>query len=436
MTVKFYLKRPNDTRDSVIFARLNYNTICYKYYLLEKVDPTNWNSKTQRVKKCAKNIGATEFNHRLENISRKIIESFYKYQNTHYGQSPSPKSLRDILDDVFNKQSSAKINENAKKTFQGFFEDLLIRMESGSRLHTQKNTPLAPTTVGSMRNLLNHLRAFEKVNRRVIDFDTIDMRFYYGFVDYMTKVKKVSINTIGKLITNIKVVMREGVEFGYTTNMTFTHRRFRSLSTETDAVYLTETEIVELGKLDLSTCKRLESVRDLFLVGCNTGLRFSDLSQLSINSVSDNILTITQIKTGDCVYIPLKSEVRRIIEKYEGIFPAAISNQKFNQYLKEICSMCELLKKEVSIIKFVAGKKISICKPKYEFVMSHTARRSFATNEYLARDLQPAEIRALTGHKTDKSFYKYIRISPNDNALNVAKKWQEREECRLRQEKY
>lgn len=278
---------------------------------------------------------------------------------------------------------------------------------------------------------MNHLCAFEKVSRRMIEFESIDMKFYYGFVDYLTQVKKLAINTIGKLITNIKVLMREAVEVGYTTNMEFTHRRFRSVSIETDAVYLTETEIIELRKLDLSPCKRLESVRDLFLIGCYTGLRFSDLSQLSIEAVSNNILTLIQVKTGDRVYIPLKNEVQVIIEKYDGAFPRAISNQKFNQYLKKICSGCELLKTEVVIIKFVAGKKISLVKPKYEFIVSHTARRSFATNEYLARDLQPAEIRAITGHKTDKSFYTYIRISPMENAANVAKKWQEREERRV-----
>lgn len=157
---------------------------------------------------------------------------------------------------------------------------------------------------------MNHLCAFEKVSRRMIEFESIDMKFYYGFVDYLTQVKKLAINTIGKLITNIKVLMREAVEVGYTTNMEFTHRRFRSVSIETDAVYLTETEIIELRKLDLSPCKRLESVRDLFLIGCYTGLRFSDLSQLSIEAVSNNILTLIQVKTGDRVYIPLKNEVQ------------------------------------------------------------------------------------------------------------------------------
>lgn len=430
MTVKFYLKRPNASRYSVILACLNYNMVCYKYYLLEKIKPANWNFKTQRVKKSAKEIGASQFNQRLGNVSGIIIESFYKYQNTHCGQSPSPESFRELLDKVFDRHSSIRAAENEKRTFWCFFEGLLTRMESGSRLHARKNTPLARKTIGNMRNLFNHLRSFEILSRRPIEFETIDMKFYFEFVDYLTQVRKVGINTIGKLITNIKVLMREAVEFGYTSNMIFTYRRFRSPYIETETVYLNEVEIAALAEIDLTDFRRLESVRDLFLIGCYTGLRFSDLCQLSITSVCDNVLSLTQIKTGDPVYIPLKKQVRLIIEKYRGMFPAAISNQKFNKYLKEVCSKCGFLEKEVSLIRFVPGKKVSIKKPKHEFVMSHTARRSFATNEYLARDLQPGEIRAITGHKSDKSFYRYIRISPNENAINIARKWQERKDLR------
>lgn len=427
MTVKFYLKRPTGCRESVIIARLNYNMISYRYYLLEKVHPGDWNFKTQRVRKGAKYVGSIEMNQRLKDVSAMINDAFYRYQNTHFGHPPSPKSFRDILDGVFNKCNPAKLSDGTLQTFWGFFEHLLNRMETGSRLHLLKNTPLARGTINGMRNLFNHLRAFEKERRQTIDFDSIDMNFYYSFIDYMTTIRKVNVNTVGKLITNIKVMMHEAVEFGYTANMVFTYRKFRSTCAATESVYLTPSEIIELAKLDLSNINKLERVRDLFLIGCSTGLRFSDLSQLSASAIDDNILTLTQVKTGDPIHIPLKNQVKLIMQKYNGAFPTTISNQKFNKYLKEACSMCNLLNKEVSITIFKEGKKISLTKPKYQFVSSHTARRSFATNEYLARDLQAAEIRAITGHKSDRSFYRYIRITPRDNAENVAKKWNERE---------
>ena len=302
-------------------------------------------------------------------------------------------------------------------------------MQSGSRIHLQKNTPLLQSTINNVRNLKNHLQEYQRVSRRPIEFDNIDMTFYYGFTDYITKVKMANINTIGKLITNIKVVIREAFEFGYSSNMIFTHRKFRSAAADTDMVYLSNKEI---GKLDLSEDKCHERVRDLFLVGCYTGLRYFDLSKLSADAIDGDILCVTQVKTGDPVDFPLSMEVKAILDKYNGQFHESISNQELNKYLGEVCAKCELLQKEVCIQTFTAGKRMSIVKPKHEFVTSHTAHRSFATKEYLARDLQPAEIRSITGHKTDKSFYKYIRTTPRENAENVAKKWKEREDQQLR----
>ncbi|MDO9635196.1 MAG: tyrosine-type recombinase/integrase [Paludibacter sp.] len=57
--------------------------------------------------------------------------------------------------------------------------------------------------------------------------------------------------------------------------------------------------------------------------------------------------------------------------------------------------------------------------PKNELVTSHTARRSFATNLYLA-GIDTISIMLLTGHKTEKSFMVYIRITKEQNAYRVA----------------
>lgn len=432
MKVSFYLKRPNDNRMTVIIAQINYNMKSYKYYLLDRIHPADWNFKTQRAKQGARFADNMEFNQRLRDISAKITNAFYKYQNANNGDAPSLKEFTEILDQVFNKQSQARIDREVERSFWGFFQKFIDRMECGSRVHLQKNTPLSKSTIGSMKNLMNHLHGFQIYSRRPIEFDSIDMKFYYGFTEYMTTVKKVNINTIGKLVTSIKVLLREALELGYTTNTIFTHRKFRSASAETDAIYLNDKEIDELFRIDLSDKPKLERVRDLFIVGCYTGLRFSDLSRLSTDSIIDEILEVEQVKTRDRVYIPLQPEVKTIMAKYAGQFPEAISNQKFNDYLKDVCAMSELLQKEASIRTFVAGKREVIVKPKYMFVKSHTARRSFATNEYQKGDLTIAEIRAITGHRSDRSFYKYIRVTARENAENVAAKWRARAARKMR----
>ena len=65
------------------------------------------------------------------------------------------------------------------------------------------------------------------------------------------------------------------------------------------------------------------------------------------------------------------------------------------------------------------GKRVSSVVKKYQLITNHTARRSFATNLYLAK-VPTLAIMKMTGHKTEKSFLKYIRVTSEENAINIA----------------
>ena len=102
--------------------------------------------------------------------------------------------------------------------------------------------------------------------------------------------------------------------------------------------------------------------------------------------------------------------------------PDAFSSQKMNEYLKNIGSLAEIKDNlETSITK--AGERVKTCYKKYELITTHTARRSFATNLYL--DGFPAiSIMKITGHKTERAFLKYIKITPEQNAELLRKFWE------------
>jgi integrase len=427
MIVSFYLTRPKAETPTSIFARICYNNLKLKYYTPESILPKYWSKENHRAKQTEKFKEYPEFNQRLDDFEADVKNVYRTYVNDNGGKEPSTAILRNLLDKFFEKTAESEQHERQLKTFWGFYNDFLKRCENGSRLHHKNNTPLAANTIKNFKNLKEHLQAFEKWQKKRIDFETIDLKFHQSFTGYLTTEKKLSVNFIGKLITTLKVILREAFEMGFNPNLAFSQKKFKSYQVETQTIYLTEPEILELKELDLSANKRLERVRDLFVIGCYTGLRFSDLSKLSHDHIKDGIIEIEQTKTKDPVYIPVRSEVKQLLDKYTEHLPTAISNQKFNNYLKEVCENASLLKKEVTLTKIEGGKKVKVHEPKYKFVHSHTARRSFATNEYLAGDLQTFEIRAITGHKTDKAFYKYIRQTPRENAANVAKKWQERE---------
>ena len=286
---------------------------------------------------------------------------------------------------------------------------------------------MAPKTIFQFENLKRHLENYQKAKKTKIEFDKIDLTFYHDFVEYLTIKLKLAPNTIGKLITNLKVFLREAFDEGMTTNNIFTHRKFRSINSVADTIYLTPIEIKEILNLDLKTNLKLDRVRDMFIIGCYTGLRFSDIINIKPENINDGMIEITQVKTKEKVAIPMTREVERLLSKYNNSLHK-ISNQKFNDYLYDVVTKCEGLEIEVTKNTIQGNNPVVIKKPKYEFVASHTARRSFATNEYLLGDLSIQQIMSITGHKSTKSFYKYIRMTPNENAERVKIKWKERED--------
>ncbi|SRR6266545_2587643 len=146
--------------------------------------------------------------------------------------------------------------------------------------------------------------------------------------------------------------MGEALDLGYTNNICFKHRKFTYSEGETDAVCLSEKEIIDLYRHNLSGNKRLQQVRDLFVFGCFVGLRFSDYSDVQPENIvqidKEYFIKLITKKTGDLVIIPCNPIVLDIFNKYQNNhnkLPKSLSNQKFNDYIKEACMEAELKEK-------------------------------------------------------------------------------------------
>lgn len=206
-------------------------------------------------------------------------------------------------------------------------------------------------------------------------------------------------------------------------NETYKSNRFIKPQEETDAIYLNTDQLETILQLDLSKSKSLENARDLFLVGCWTGLRFSDFSELSNRDViKGDFIHIKTQKTGASVAIPILPPLKEIMNRYkdqtENGLPHSISNQKLNAYIKEIGKIAGF-DQIVEVTKPTAGSRKTIKVPFYQLITTHTARRSFATNMYRIYKLPPATIMKVTGHKSEAVFFKYIRITPEENAQMI-----------------
>jgi integrase len=419
MKVAFYLKRPNGEKETAVYARISYNGFRLKYYLPETIHPNNWSTKTQRAKQTLKFANYREFNLHLDNIKNDIENVFRTYQNDN-DMIPHPDTFKELLDFEIKKIE----NENNKSFFE-FFQYLIDQSENGVRTHPKTGKPIAKVTVRSYRTIQRHLNEFQQTQRRKIQFKNIDLDFYDSYTKYLIG-KTLSNNTIGKHIQIVKMILNEANERGIEINTAYQTKKFKVIREKSEDIYLTENEINKIENLDLKNNKRLELVRDLFLIGCKTGLRYSDYSTLKPeNFTDDGYLELIQAKTNDKVVIPVHPKVKAILAKYGGAMPKSISIQKTNDYLKEIGAQIKELQKNVSKTMTKGGQTITRNFNKYQLLTTHTARRSFATNEYL-QGTPSQTIMQITGHRTEKAFMKYIKLSSREHAKVLQLSWDKR----------
>lgn len=415
-TVNYYLKKAAPGEKSLVYMQVKYNGQKLVYSFGQKVDKGNWSDAKQRLKsnKATTADGQHLLNDLLDALEKEFLIAYNKEIRTGI---PAPRSLKKHLDNYLYQN----LQENTNDEHTLF--KLINRFVAGEIKFRGRDK-----TKGSLNNynsVLKHLVEFQKKKGYKVDFETITLDFFYQYVTFLKNTVKLSQNTIAKDITLLKVFMSEAIDLGYTNNLQFKHKKFTVSTVDTDAVYLTETEILALYRFDLSDQTKLERVRDLFVFGCFTGLRFSDYSNIRPENVveidGDLFIKLVTQKTQDLVIIPCNPVILEIFKKYEGNYnklPRTISGQKFNDYIRDACKAAGMA--EAGRLSTDPGLQLWQC------ISSHTARRSFATNLYL-QGFPTIDLMKITGHKTEKAFLKYIRVSKLDTArrLNehIKKNW-------------
>lgn len=352
-----------------------------------KIDPSKWNKNKQRALKDDYEYKGIPINKELiryENALYKALE-YYKFNGGFSIQNVTSKIKELVSNGLYVKA------KKQKEYFLPFYTKLY-------KEYKEKNI----NNWKSYGTTLNHLNKF--FGKRKPTFNDIDTMFYIKYNNYLLNLK-LSKNTISGHWKFIKAIMREGKFRKLHTSIDY--EMFKRSKEETDKIYLTEKELDAIYELELEG--KLDRVRDYFLVGCYTGLRYSDWDQLDNSKIKNGMATIRTTKTGEISIIPIHPRVQAILNKYpDGILPKKLSNQKMNEYLKDVAEEAEITEEvETRITK--GGKKVLTKKPKYKLVSTHTARRSFATILVLKGE-SPYLIMKITGHRSLASFEKYVKI--------------------------
>jgi len=422
---------------SIIFLQYCYNPTSKT--LLDTgiaIPPQYWDNNKNKL--CikedlpAEHGKAQELNDELDRLlalTKELIKMAKRQNVAYLGQYVkekfSPTLNLDALAKADFNLTTAYVPE-VRKRKEEFFDQLDKYVES-------KQNKVKPATITVYQNMIRQFEAFEKHRGITITFNSLDFNFYDDFVHFLTYDYQIprfktpqyglKVKTIGKTIKQFRVFIKDRVKRRIIPPIDLSD--YKIPEEESDAVYLTYAEIEKIYRTDLSEHPELIPYRALFVLACLTGLRFSDFSALRPEDLHNNMLYKKQEKSSHWVVIPLRQEAKEIFtEQFKEQIPK-ISNAQFNENIKLAVKLAGISQR----IKFSyrkGNKMIEVVKCKYNWVTSHTARRSFCTNEFLA-GTPVYLIMKISGHKREKDFYKYIRVTRQEAAERIKKLWGERQ---------
>ncbi|MFA8450779.1 MAG: tyrosine-type recombinase/integrase [Bacteroidales bacterium] len=403
---RFVLREPKAKKEQSIILIFRYKSQRFFKSLDISILPKHWSLKNQRVKNTNDVPNKDVINDYLNNLALNIERIYITL--TAEGKHIDNKVLLDELNKQFNLK---KEDNNFWSTLDNFIKD------SKKRVNPKTHRPISESTINTYRETYKVLQDFEN-NSSPIHFNTITLDFYYNWIEYMHEKKSFSLNYCGKHIKNLKTFLSDATEKGLNTNLAFQSKRFSVLKEDTDQIYLNDKELEKLFNFDFSFDPKLEVAVDLFLIGAYTGLRVSDFTQLNSEDIilrdTGKVIKVHTKKTDELVFIPLMQNAEQILNKYANCIPNKISEPTINKQIK-IAGRLAGITSKVQITKTIQGKKLSRTYFKYELIKTHTARRSFCTNAYLA-GVDTMDIMAISGHKTETSFVKYVKVSKEQHA--------------------
>ena len=276
---------------------------------------------------------------------------------------------------------------------------------------------IKPASITKYNVIKHKLMRFQEYRQREMMFADINEAFKLDFVEWQ-KDNGYSHNTIQREIASIKTFCKHARHMGVEV-----HQQMDGLRLEkqrADKIYLNDKELQKIKDYDYKN-DYLDNARDWLLISCYTGQRISDFLRFDKTMIrtqgQKQFIEFTQQKTGKMMSVPIVPIVADILKKRNGNFPRQISDQRYNEYLKEVCKLAginEVMQGSKQEVTDHGRRKVKGDFEKWELITSHVGRRSFATNFY--GKIATPVLTAITGHSSEQMFLEYIGKSQSDLA--------------------
>lgn len=409
-TPRFTLKNPHGP-NSLVYLIFRYRTHKLRYSTQVNIALEDWDKKTQRPVAKERRPDLWAIRRTLENIAEQTTAIYIEHN---YG-ALSKDAFKDHLDVRLNRVVPEQTIQKEIVPFFTFMDRELKEMEA---------TGMKKGSLKMFKLHVGILKKFAKAKGKFC-YEDVNWHLRLKLIDWLST-RDIQLAYGNKTLNVLRQFMERARRKGYHNSTAYQGQgwQVRPLKAEGEKIILTTAELSRLASMSLTGHHK--KIRDILLIGCGTGQRFSDFSKLTKQQFYTSgkgvpLLSLISQKTATRATIPLTifPWLVPVLEEYDYTVPA-ISMQKFNEGLKSLCKAAEV-DEQVLVVKQCMGRKPRIQKrytPKYEVVSSHLCRRSFATNLY-RMGYSLAQIMPMTGHSTETQLRLYIGIDAEQNAENI-----------------
>ncbi len=390
--------RTNQQGKCPLRCRITYLNNRYEFSLGLSISPNNWFNKQQLAK--PPNEENIFINNELSLIKNKINQAFLFLQ-----MKASSFDVQDVF--LAYKGVTPKKDRCVLETYQ----------EYNKKIKKLIGKDIEQVTYDKYVESFNHLKNFIKFYFKSNDIKLKDIKSnFLDEYDYYLKTEKgknkqgLKQSTINKAIQRFRKTLKYALAEGYLEKDPFIIHVAKPV--KKSIIFLTKEELTKLEEHEFKTV-RIQQIKELFLFCCYTGLAFKEMSFLKKTDIVtgfDNKLWIIvdRSKTDRDYKVPLLPIAQKVIQNFnddnsELVFPK-ISNQKFNEYLKEIANILEISKN----------------------LTHHIARKTFATTVLLYNDVPMEIVSELLGHSklstTQDHYAKVVQNKVSEHISKLSKK--------------
>ena len=398
------------TENVPIRARVVYNGGRVDFFTGYRIDSSKWDEVKEKVRNgCTNKLkqSSSEINTAIQELTTVIDRIFKEFELKN--KVPSFEILKDEVKRYSDKKTVSATEKNLFTAFDDFVKN-----------NGRKND-WTEATYSKFKTVKSHLFTF----RSNFQFSDLSEKLLLEYVSFLRDKKKMRNSTIEKHISFLKWFLKWCKNNNYIVEYRFENFRPKLKESSKRIIFLTQEEVSQIKTTDLSSKPYLDRVRDVLLFCCFTGLRYSDAYNLCKHDVKDNLIEFVTKKTNDLLRVELNKHSKAILDKYNKIpiennkaLPV-ISNQKMNDYLKELGEIAEI-NEPIRETYYIGNERIDDVKPKHEHLSTHVGRRTFICTA-LSLGIPAQVVMKWTRQSDYKSMKPYIDVADTIKANAMSK---------------